>query len=376
MASEQIQKRLRNQYEILWHLQVNGPAQRSQLSRALDIRKTSVTNIVNDLLERGILVSENAESIRSRVGLDATHVHALSAHVATSEILFSRIYTNGDTRDEQTIALANGNQPERVVDALAEGFERMRKADAEHILGIGVSMPGFIDPAAGVNFRAVNLDGWDQVPIREQLSERLGTPVVVENDVRCQLWSNTWFEQHAEISDNIIYLHVHEGISCAIMMHGKLITGENSSAGEIGQIRPHGESETLEGSTSIPALIKKIATAFPALNIQTPDQLPKAMLEEAGVHQLVDDAAARIISVLSGLVAALDPQAIVLGTDNRGLTEAFATLLNQHLEDALRDLHKRHVQVCAADEVHASSLKGIGGMVIHDAFRSGVFSIV
>lgn len=375
MASDQIQKRLRNQYDILWHLQVNGPAQRSHLSRALDIRKTSVTNIVNDLLERGILAAEDPGSIRSRVALDAGNFHALSAHVTSSEILFSRVYTNGRLQDEQKVSLSSGNQPGVVLNALAEGFAAMRATMAPHILGIGVSMPGFIDPESGVNIRAVNLDNWDQVPICAQLSERMGAPVVVENDVRCQLWSHTWFEQHAEISDNVIYLHVHEGISCAIMMHGRLITGENASAGEIGQIRPSGDRETLEVSSSIPALIKKITVAYPDLDVQTVGQIPAAMQQEAGVHQLLDEATERIIAVLSGLVAALDPQAVVLGTDNRELTEALAPLLDKHLGEALNDLHKRSVQVRSADEVHTSSLRGIGGMVIHKAFRSGVFSI-
>lgn len=79
---------------------------------------------------------------------------------------------------------------ESVLARVAEGVDRAC-ADAGLSRGglraVGIGAPGAVEPSSGVVLEAVNLR-WDNVPLAGLLSERLGVPVVVDNDVNAAVW--------------------------------------------------------------------------------------------------------------------------------------------------------------------------------------------
>ncbi len=100
--------------------------------------------------------------------------------------------------------------------------------------GIGVGMAGQIDPETGTVIFSPNLD-WRDVPLRKNLSDRLGLPAVVTNDVRAAAWGE-WLYGAGRGYDDIVCVFVGTGIGGGIVSRGDMLEGCTNTAGEIGHL--------------------------------------------------------------------------------------------------------------------------------------------
>ena len=80
---------------------------------------------------------------------------------------------------------------------------------------------------------AVNLDvNGDDLPLRDLLAERLGVPVVLENDVNAAALAARALVE----ADDVVYLSVGTGLAAGLVLDGRLRRGEHGAAGEIGHL--------------------------------------------------------------------------------------------------------------------------------------------
>jgi glucokinase len=108
------------------------------------------------------------------------------------------------------------------------------------VAGVGVGVPGLVDHD-GVLRYAPNLPGVHELPVAAPLAQRLGLPVVVENDASCAGWG----EREAGAGagrDHVLLVTLGTGIGGGIVLDGHLFRGRNGVAGEIGHmvVDPHG----------------------------------------------------------------------------------------------------------------------------------------
>lgn len=381
MPSDQFSKRLANQNAILQSLHRDGPAQRSDLSRALGIRKSSVTSIVTQLIDEGILRPSKADSRRSPVELDPDRHHALAVSVSPSSVNVARVYCDGRLGARASAPVGADDELMTVMNTTVTLLSRLQSESDGSCLGVGVSVPGVVDPRAGVCLRAVNLRGWNNVPLAHMLQVRVGRPVHIDNDVRCQLWSCSWFDHVGKDAESVIYVHLHDGVACAIMTQGRLVHGDRLSAGEIGHVSIDDEGrvctcgrvDCLETYVSLPAIMREVHSIRPALQIAGAAELVRASAETPAIETILDRAASRIARAISGLVAAMDPKVVVVGTAHRQLSELLAPLLRRHLYNELIGLQASEANILAVEDVETASLRGAGGLVLDEAYRMGRF---
>jgi glucokinase len=143
---------------------------------------------------------------------------------------------SGTVRDELRVPTPRGKEATLAVlgDVAAELMAR------HGIGGVGVGVPGLVD-GAGVLRYAPNLPGVDELPVAAPLAERLGVPVVVENDASCAGWG----EREAGAGrgrDHVLLVTLGTGIGGGIVLGGRLYRGHHGFAGEIGHmvVDPHG----------------------------------------------------------------------------------------------------------------------------------------
>src|SRR5690348_15552728 len=94
-------------------------------------------------------------------------------------------------REGATVSFDGG--PRQVVNRIAVTIERTRENCAGHELcGVGIGVPGFIDMDAGLIVGSANLPGFQGFPVRDEIQQRLGTPIALANDAhsaaRGQMW--------------------------------------------------------------------------------------------------------------------------------------------------------------------------------------------
>ncbi|OJV23639.1 MAG: hypothetical protein BGO26_13260 [Actinobacteria bacterium 69-20] len=108
-------------------------------------------------------------------------------------------------------------------------------------VGVGLAVPGQVDEARGVAVGATNI-GWDQVPLKDELTAALGLPVAVRHDVRAGALAEAR-QGEGRAHRNFIFLPIGTGIGCAIVLGGKPFTGDHYAAGEIGHVPIRGVSD-------------------------------------------------------------------------------------------------------------------------------------
>ena len=133
---------------------------------------------------------------------------------------------------------------------------------ADKILGekkpeaIGISCGGPLDSKNGVILGPPNLIGWNYVPIADQIKEHYGVPVNLQNDANACAVAE-WKFGAGKGTNNMVFLTFGTGLGAGLILDGKLYSGTNDNAGEVGHIRlqkfgpvGYGKSGSFEGFCS------------------------------------------------------------------------------------------------------------------------------
>ena len=101
--------------------------------------------------------------------------------------------------------------------------------------GVGIGVPGYIDMDAGVVLGSANLPGFQGFPVRDEIQQQLGAPILLENDANAAAMGEMWMGAGREVED-LILLTLGTGIGGGIVSNGKVMHGFRGMAGEFGHM--------------------------------------------------------------------------------------------------------------------------------------------
>lgn len=250
-----------------------------------------------------------------------------------------------------------------------EMIERMCKLAKEMtdtIDCIGISCGGPLDSRAGVIQSPPNLPGWDNVEIVSYLEKRYGIKAYLQNDANACAVAE-WLYGAGRGCENMIFLTFGTGMGAGLILNGRLYSGTNDMAGEIGHIRlnqygpvGYGKAGSFEGFCSGSGLAQlgqmmareKLQMGETVSYCESMEQLQyitaKTIAEWA--NEGCEDALAvyRLCGVMLGqglsiLIDVLNPECIVLGS----VFQRSGHLLRSAMEDVLaRECLKGSRSVC------------------------------
>ena len=205
--------------------------------------------------------------------------------------------------------------------------------DFKQLRGVGVGAPGAIDVSSGRVIFAPNLQ-WQNVPLKKILEKDLDVPVSVENDGNSAMLGVFEAELQAK-SRHVVGVFIGTGIGGGIIVDGKLYSGFNGTAGEIGHMVIEvggpkcncGNRGCFEALASRTAIFRKITAAVkdgektlltdmlgPELNDLRSGDLRKAIRKgDAFVEKIIEEAAEYTGIAVANLINILNPQTVVLG---------------------------------------------------------------
>ncbi len=125
------------------------------------------------------------------------------------------------------------------VGRIMDGIEKMLEKHGmrtKEISAIGISCGGPLDSNQGIILSPPNLVGWDRIPIKNIFEEKFGVPTHVENDANaCALAE--WRFGAGRGCKNMIFLTFGTGMGAGLILDGRLYSGTNGMAGEVGHMR-------------------------------------------------------------------------------------------------------------------------------------------
>ncbi|MGD2049139.1 MAG: ROK family protein [Chloroflexota bacterium] len=228
-----------------------------------------------------------------------------------------------------------------VVGAVDKALE-LACVKASQIVGVGVAVPGLVNPVTGIVEIAVNLN-LRSYPLGQALSVELGSPAFLENDVRTAALGAYQFVKQKEPVQHLAYLSVGTGIAAGVILQGQLYRGAHGMAGEIGHVifEPDGPACGCDMPGCLEAVASGSAIARMARELIPKDDEPitaeKVYQAAANGQEIACSIVHKVSNYLARaiqlLIMTYDVERVVLGG---GVTKSGATFFNPILEELAR----------------------------------------
>ncbi len=328
--------RARNLARLLRRVHLEGPQSRAQLTAATGLNRSTVADLVAELVGDGWVVERDPDPA-GRVGRPSpvveaaprTVVIAVNPEVDAVEIAAIDLARRVAVRERIEVELPSADA---VTELVAEVLSRWTNGelDGSRVVGIGVAVPGLVRQADGLVRNAPHL-GWVDAPVRASIARATGLPVAVGNDASLGALAEHLFGA-ARGADDVVYLNGGpSGIGGGIIVHGIAVGGVGGYAGEFGQNRVRtDDAATLEDEVSRARLLH-------ALGLTGADDAALADAIAASADEAVGAECGRqrgiLAQALADAVNILDPAVVVLGgflallveLDPEGFAEQVAT---------------------------------------------------
>ncbi len=103
------------------------------------------------------------------------------------------------------------------------------------VRGIGIGVPSVVDVKDGIVYNVIAIPSWKNVPLKAILEEKYGIPVHVNNDCNCHSLAVYHYGEAKKYND-VVCMTLGTGVGCSLIAGGKLYSGINAGAGEIGNV--------------------------------------------------------------------------------------------------------------------------------------------
>lgn len=202
---------------------------------------------------------------------------------------------------------------------LARSLVDSAGATTARVRATAVGTPGVPDAQSGTLGLSPNVDGLAAVSLRDELADRLGHPVVLDNDVTAAAVGERW-AGCARGCEDFVFVAVGTGIGMGIVSGGRVLRGAHGAAGEIGYLPlgtdPFDPVNQHRGALEEATAGEKVAARFRAATGTTISTRGVFDLAAQGVPAavtVVGEHARYLALAITAVTAVLDPALVVLG---------------------------------------------------------------
>jgi predicted NBD/HSP70 family sugar kinase len=232
---------------VLRHVSEHGPRSRATIALETGLNKTTVSSLVTELIGLDLLVERGLEQ-RGTVGrpgqvveLSGSGVVALGLEINVDYLAVRALDLTGaerhrslDVRDNRRVQI--GEVLDRLGKLAGAALDAVHEEGLRPV-GATVALPGLVDAASGALLVAPNL-GWNDVPVVDELHERLAGPpfpLAADNEANLAALAELWEGTARGLSD-VLYVSGEIGVGAGIIVRGELFRGAQGFGGEFGHM--------------------------------------------------------------------------------------------------------------------------------------------
>jgi len=371
--------RHQNEKRILGFLRTHQTSSRLEIANEFKLSKNTVSLIIEKFIQDGI-VREIGFEEPGKVGRPIIKIALVPEAYKSVGILIKDkhgqfVVTDycSNILEKDDFSLNTKNEDE----CLQQLIEICRTLLGRHpeIIGIGIGIPGIVDPNLGFVHYSSHLD-WKNVAVKEKLSEKLPVHLRILNSVKAT--ALTPF--HGILEENatsVLYVRIDEGVGGAFIIGKDIYYGGSWTAGEVGHLSVDsegpmcscGQKGCLETLISIPAILEKIKKKHPKELLdgkqQFLDRLAAGKLTfDPGLEDIFREAGEYLGIALSQIVNVCNPEYIIVDSPFEKVNVFQQATVNTAEKRALRFPFEQTKFLFAKNRF--SSLIGASLSVIHD----------
>lgn len=238
-------------------------------------------------------------------------MHAFAIDIGATNIKLGLVDENG--RLSSQVTCKTPGKPAEAVNLIYKYFSSLPIKVT--IAGLGI--PGPLDVARTTVYNLCNMPGWNQVPIKKLLEDKLKLSVIVENDANVAAWAEYKCGEAKGAATSVLYT-LGTGVGGGIVVNGALITGRTGNAGELGHTKVYfngrkcgcGGLGCLEAYSSCTA-VEKIYFESAGRRLACKEIFDAFSSDEMAKEAVHSCCRALAISI-SNIIATVDPNVIVL----------------------------------------------------------------
>jgi predicted NBD/HSP70 family sugar kinase len=242
--------RRQNLSAVLTLLHSESVLSRAQLGVATGLNRSTVTGLVGELIELGLVQELPARDPGGRVGRPTVdlrpdeRIAALSIRAEPQAVTVALVGLGGVVHARLRHDTARPPTPRRFVQIVAAAVEAMGADIDRHyrVVGAGLAVPGLVNGRGSVLVAPPMK--WRRDPVASRLGDELGMAVTAGNDASIGALAESRFGV-ARGARNLLYLGgAMRGIGGGLIIDGELLRGTSGYAGELGHtvIDPHGRA--------------------------------------------------------------------------------------------------------------------------------------
>jgi len=336
-----------NRQIVLNYVREREPISRAEIARETDLQRSTISAIVEDLKTEG-LVEEvgEGESTGGRrptmLKLRAAGPIALGVAITPTCTTIATSDLAGRVIDQEEFPTDANTTLKQVIDVVREFTERYKGS----IEGVGVSLPGLVDPSTGTALY-IPYFLWRDLPISEMISNAVGLPVVIDNDANAIALAELWFGRPEVLNArDFILVLVAEGVGTGIIFDGQVYRGQRGAAGEFGHMVigsgapvpcSCGSDDCWEAFSSERAAIARYLESSGASPKTTfIEVVDRALAGEAHAKAALVETARQLGVGISNLIIGFSPEAVVVGGEIARAWDLIESALTETIGNSVR----------------------------------------
>lgn len=333
--------------EILRLIWKSREISRAEISRQLDISRSTVSEIVGALLPKGLIAEVGTGPSRGGRRPIVLQFQDDSHTILGVEMGASHIQVVLTDLRGQVLAWEHREHPvrsdpegtRRQILALCDACLETSTLPRRRLMGIGLAVPSPVDPAHPHQISELVMPDWKGQLGLEGLAVRYGVPMFVDNDANLGALAEQWWGAGRGV-DDFAYIKIATGLGSGHVISGEVYRGATGVAGEIGHLGmdPQGElcicglRGCLATMVGAPALVKRarnLLSQYPG-SVLVGTEPTIASIEDAALEgdelalRLASEAAEYLGIAIASLLNLMNPSMVILGG---GLTRLGDVLL-------------------------------------------------
>lgn len=360
--------------DLLELVRTGRASTRSDLRRLTGMSRTAVVTRVNALAEAGLLLlgEELASTGGRRPGSLVFNIDAgivLAVAIGRSRSQLAAFDLAGTELATSSVEHEVGAGPDDVLPPVAVGMAALARGDRP-VLGVGVSLPGAIDPVRAVSLASPVMAGWNGVDLAPYFAGVTSAPLHVANDADVLALSERL--GHATAYEDLLVLKASTGLGLGIIAGGNVVGGHLGGAGDLGHVKVHdaagracrcGSEGCLETIAGGWALVARRAASGRAVH-HVRELTALALTGDAEARAMIRESGRLVGETLATAITLLNPQVVVVGGDMSAAFDVFAAGLRESVYASSTVLATRDLQVLPSTYGDRAGLVGCAVMAL------------